>query len=70
LKIIVGENDPDDIKFTIMDPNTRMLIHINIEDFDNDMAVFQMLRGGNIADMALRRAELAKFEVLPEMIDT
>lgn len=53
-----------------MDPNTRMLIHVNIEDYENDMAVFQMLRGGNIADMALRRAELAKFEVLPEMIDT
>lgn len=53
-----------------MDPNTRMLIHVNIGDYENDMDVFQMLRGGSVSDMARRKNEWNKFTITPDMIDT
>ena len=70
MKIFVGENNDADIKATIMDPNTRMLIHVNIGDYENDMDVFQMLRGGSVSDMARRKNEWNKFTITPDMIDT
>ena len=70
MKIFVGENDVEDMQLAILNPNTRTLIRVNMGDYENDMAVFQMLRGGSSYDMALRRSELAKFEVTPDMIDT
>lgn len=66
----LGENDSDDIKTTIMNPNTRSLIRVNINDFENDMRIFQILRGGSQLDMAQRRAMLKAFEISPEDIDT
>ncbi len=70
VKIFVGENEVDDMKLTILNPNTRMLIKVNMGDYENDMAVFQMLRGGSPVDMAMRRNALMQFDVKPEMIDT
>ncbi len=66
----LGENDVEDMQETILDPNTRSLIKVNISDYDNDMQVFQMLRGSGSLDLALRRSELQRFPVTPEMIDT
>lgn len=66
----LGENEVDDMKLTILNPNTRMLIRVNMGDYENDMAVFQMLRGGSPVDMAMRRNALMQFDVKPEMIDT
>jgi len=70
VKIFVGENDVEDMQLAILNPNTRTLIRVNMGDYENDMAVFQMLRGGSSYDMALRRSELSRFEVTPDMIDT
>lgn len=66
----LGENDAEDIKITIMDPNTRTLIRVNTQDYENDMGIFQILRGGNSLDMAKRREMLRNFEINPEDIDT
>lgn len=66
----LGENNPDDIKTTIMDPNTRSLIRVTMGDYENDMRIFQILRGGSQVDMAQRRAMLKAFDISPEDIDT
>lgn len=66
----LGENDPDDIKTTIMDPNTRTLIRVNIADIENDMKVFQMLRGTSPADATARKNMMNAFKVEKDMIDT
>ncbi len=66
----LGENDPDDIKTTIMDPNTRMLIRVNISDIENDMSILQMLRGSSPADALARKTMMKEFPVTPDMIDT
>ena len=69
-KIIVGENDYEDIKTTIMDPNTRSLIRVNIADIENDMKVFQLLRGGSAYDAARRKQMMVDFRVDKSLIDT
>lgn len=53
-----------------MDPNTRTLIRVNVGDYENDMKIFQILRGNTPLDMAQRRTMLKQFEVNPEDIDT
>jgi DNA gyrase/topoisomerase IV subunit B len=70
LKINVGENDTDDIRTTIMDPNTRTLIRVNIEDIENDMSIFQILRGGSPADSAARKQMMKDFHISRDYIDT
>lgn len=66
----LGENDDDDIKKTIMDPNTRMLIRVQISDIENDMKTFQILRGDSPADVLARKMMMREFHVEREMIDT
>lgn len=66
----LGENDPEDIKTTIMDPNTRMLIRVQISDIENDEKIFQMLRGGSVVDAAARKAMMSEFRIDPSLIDT
>ena len=66
----LGENDESDIRTTIMDPNTRTLIRVGIGDIENDMGVFQVLRGSNQADVLARRSLIRAFPVTRDMIDT
>ena len=66
----LGENDDDDIKTTIMDPNTRTLIRVHISDIENDMKVFQTLRGGSPLDAQNRKIMMREFKVDRESIDT
>lgn len=66
----LGENDPEDIKTTIMDPNTRMLIRVQISDIENDEKIFQMLRGGSAIDASARKAMMSDFRIDPSLIDT
>lgn len=67
---LVGENDEADIKTTIMDPNTRTLIRVQIGDIENDMSIFQMLRGGTPADALGRKMLINEFKFDQSMIDT
>lgn len=67
---IMGENNYDDIKTTIMDPNTRSLIRVQIGDIENDMKVFQMLRGGSPFDAQCRKAMMKDFVLDKELLDT
>ena len=66
----LGENDESDLKTTIMDPNTRTLIRVSIGDIENDMGVFQLLRGSAQQDVIGRRNLIRAFPVTRDMIDT
>lgn len=66
----LGENDAEDIKKTIMDPNTRTLIRVNISDIENDMKVFQTLRGGSPLDARNRKMMMKAYKIPKESIDT
>lgn len=66
----LGENDDADIKTTIMDPNTRTLIRVNIADIENDMKIFQILRGNSPLDAANRKAMMKSFKIPKDAIDT
>lgn len=66
----LGENDKDDIKTTIMDPNTRTLIRVNISDIENDMKIFKLLRGNSPLDAQNRKAMMKSFKIPKDAIDT
>ena len=66
----LGENDANDIKTTLMDPNTRSLIKVNIGDIQNDMNVFQMLRGNTPQDLEGRRQLMKNLKIDRSLIDT
>lgn len=66
----LGENAEADIRTTIMDPNTRTLIRVNISDIENDMKVFQMLRGNSPIDAAARKAMMKAYKIPRDSIDT
>ena len=66
----LGENDPEDLKATIMDPNTRTLIRVNIGDIENDMKTFQLLRGGSAMDALNRKTMMRQFKINKDDIDT
>lgn len=66
----VGENNDEDIKETIMDPNTRSLIRLNISDIENDMKIFQMLRGSSPADAQARKILMQNYVIPVDLIDT
>ncbi len=66
----LGENSKEDMRTTIMDPNTRTLIRVQTSDIENDMAVFQMLRGDSNTDRMARKRMMAEFEFDVSLIDT
>lgn len=66
----LGENDDADIKTTIMDPNTRTLIQVKITDIENDMKVFQMLRGNSAQDALDRKMMMKAFKIPKDQVDT
>lgn len=66
----LGENSPEDLNETIMDPNTRMLIKVEVGDITNDMKVFQVLRGRSPVDALNRKTMMAKFKISKDDIDT
>jgi len=66
----LGVNTDEDIRLTIMDPNTRMLIRVNIVDMENDQRIFNVLRGNAPADIQARRKMMREYVVPRELIDT
>ena len=70
MKIIVGENDEEDIRTTIMNPNTRTLIKVNISDIENDMKIFQILRGSTPSDALARKTMMKDYKIPRDLIDT
>lgn len=66
----LGENDREDIKTTIMDPDTRTLIRVHIGDIENDMKIFQVLRGGSPLDAQARKDMMRAYKIPRDMIDT
>ena len=66
----LGENNPEDIKLTTMDPNTRSLIQVHISDIENDMKVFQILRGTSPLDAQARKAMMRGYKIPNDLIDT
>ena len=70
MKILVGENSSDDIRKTVMDPNTRSLIRVNIDDIENDMKIFNILRGSSKFDATARKEMMKNFVPSRYDIDT
>lgn len=66
----LGENDEEDIHTTIMDPDTRTLIRVNISDIENDMNIFHVLRGNSPIDARNRKAMMKSFKIPKDAIDT
>jgi DNA gyrase subunit B len=66
----LGENSDEDIRTTIMDPNTRTLIRVKITDIENDMQIFQLLRGGSAVDALNRKTMMKQYKIDKELIDT
>ena len=66
----LGEATKEDIRTTIMDPNTRTLIRVQISDIENDMKVFQMLRGDSPIDRKNRKIMMSNFDFDVSLIDT
>lgn len=66
----LGENDAEDIKTTVMDPNTRTLIKVTIQDIENDMKIFQLLRGASPLDAQARKQMMKEYKIPRELIDT
>lgn len=66
----LGENDYEDIKTTIMDPNTRTLIRVNIADIENDMKIFNILRGSSPIDALNRKQMISEYKIDKSLIDT
>lgn len=66
----LGENNDEDIKLTIMDPNTRTLIRLQITDIENDMKTFQMLRGQSPFDAQSRKIMMKNYKIPKDLIDT
>lgn len=66
----LGENDESDIRTTIMNPNTRTLIKVNITDIENDMKIFQVLRGSSPSDALARKTIMKDYKIPKELIDT
>lgn len=66
----LGENNDEDIKQTIMDPNTRCLIRLQITDIENDLATFQMLRGSSPFDARNRKLHMKSYKIPKDLIDT
>lgn len=66
----VGENDDDDLKTTIMDPNTRSLIRVQIGDIENDLKLMQMLRGSSPVDALNRKQMMRGYKIPKDLIDT
>lgn len=66
----LGENDDDDIKKTVMDPNTRTLIRVTIGDIENDTKIFDILRGKSPQDALARKQMMKAYKIPKEMIDT
>lgn len=70
MKIFVGENDPEDLKETVMDPNTRTLIRLEMSDMENDMEIFRVLRGSTPTDAQNRKLMMKMAKIDKELIDT
>ena len=66
----LGENDYEDIRTTVMDPNTRSLIRVTIGDIANNAEVFKMLRGDSPIDRLNRREAYMNFKFDRDDIDT
>jgi DNA gyrase/topoisomerase IV subunit B len=66
----LGENNDDDIKVTIMDPNTRSLIKVTINDLQNDIKVFNTLRGSSPQDALARKMMMKEYQIPRDLLDT
>lgn len=53
-----------------MDPNSRSLLKVCINDIQNDAEIFQMLRGGTSQDLLGRKTLARSFRADRTLIDT
>lgn len=66
----LAENDSKDLKITSIDPNTRTLIQLTSSDIENDIKVFNKLRGTSPEDRYARSQMMREFIIAADLIDT
>lgn len=66
----LGSNNANDIKSTVMDPDTRTLIRVQISDIINDAKTFGMLLGTSLEERRARAKLVSNYIITPEMIDS
>ena len=59
----LGENSPEDLKLSMTDPNTRVLIRVRIGDIENDKRIFQTLRGTSPFDAQNRKRMMKEYQL-------
>ena len=64
----LGESTPDEIK-TFMDPNTRTLIRLTVDDVDRDYDIFEMLHGSGQKNESRRKKMMSEYVLRREDLD-
>lgn len=67
----LGEfEDRTDLQYTTMDPNTRNLLQLTIDDYDNDLAILEILHGNSEDERAIRKDKVHNYVIDRDQIDT
>lgn len=65
----LGENDPEDLWRTTLNPDTRTLIQLTIDDYDVDMETFMVLHGTGSKYEQARHEMMQSYTIDPDDLD-
>ena len=65
----LGENDPEDLWDTTLNPNNRSLIQLRTDDYDRDMDMFHIMHSPLPKYAALRKNMMANYQIDRDDLD-
>ena len=65
----LGEMQPDDLRYTTIDPRYRVLIQLKTEDFEKEMDIFHKLNGPSKKDAERRKKMMKEYRIKREDLD-
>lgn len=65
----LGENDPEELWETTLNPDTRTLIQLTIDDYDADMETFLVLHGTGSKYAQARHDMMQSYTIDPDNLD-
>lgn len=65
----LGENDPEDLWRTTLNPDTRVAIQLKIEDYDADMEMFRIMHDDGKKYSKLRKEMMASYTIDRDDLD-
>jgi len=65
----LGEMSPEDLYNTTLDPNSRVLMQLTIDDLKRDLKVFDKLHGTSKKDKIARKKMMEEFRINPDDLD-